>query len=140
MAMIAMIFAESLSSAVTPVGVFPVWGVKILAISGTVMINSINCLGTIGGARTANALLVLKLLAIFSIAVTGIAVVMTGLHSHEPGSERFASDLDPHRQTMLNWDKAGEYITAIYGALFCYRGWESVSIINSYSHQVQNFC
>lgn len=140
MAMIAMIFAENVSSAVIPVGVLPVWGVKILAISGIVMITSINCLGAIAGARAANAFLVLKLLAISSIAITGIAVVMTGLHSHEPESEWFASDPDPHRQTMLNWDKAGEYITAIYGALFCYGGWESVSIICSHSHRVQNLC
>lgn len=98
------------------------------------MITSINCLGTIAGALAANAFLVLKLLAIFSIAVTGIVVVMTGLHSHEPESEWFASDPDPHRHTMLDRDKAGEYITAIYGGLFCYGGWESVSIIDSHSH------
>lgn len=140
MAMIAMIFAENLSSVVTPVGVLPVWGVKILAISGIVMITSINCLGTIAGARAANAFTVLKLLAIFSIAFTGIAVVMTGLHSREPESEWFARDPDPHRQTMLNWDKAGEYITAIYGALFCYGGWESVNVVISHAHRVQNLC
>lgn len=134
MAMVAMIFAENLCSAITPVGVLPVWGVKILAISGIVMITSINCLGTTAGAWAANAFLVLKLLAIFSIAVTGIVVVMTGLHSHEPESEWFASDPDPHRQTVLNRDKAGEYNTAIYGALFCYGGWESVSIIDSHFH------
>ena len=28
---------------------------------------------------------------------------------------------------MHAWTIAGEYITAIYGSLFCYGGWETVS-------------
>ena len=129
MAMIAMIFAENFISAAVPLGVLPVWEVKILAILGIAFITLINCLGTIAGARAANAFLILKLLAISSIAITGIFVGVTGRHSQEFKPEWFASDPDPHRQTMLNWAKAGEYITAIYGALFCYGGWESVSSI-----------
>ena len=140
MAMIAMIFADNLSSAAMPIGVLPGWGVKTLAILGLVWITVINCLGTIAGARAANVFLIWKLLAIFSIAVTGIVVGVTGLHPLEPKPEWFANDPDPHRQTMLDWAKAGEYITAVYGALFCYGGWESVSIIKSPSRQVQCMC
>ena len=140
MAMIAMIFAENSSSAAVPLGVLPVWEVKILAILGIAFITLINCLGTIAGARAANAFLILKILAISSIAVTGILVGVTGHHSHEFDPEWFASDPDPHRQTMLNWAKAGEYITAIYGALFCYGGWESVSPIKVRSHLVYISC
>ena len=140
MAMIAMIFAENLSSAAVPIGVLPMWEVKTFAILGVVAITFINCLGTIAGARAANAFLILKLLAIFSIAATGIVVGMTGLDPHEAEPEWFASDPDPHRQTMSDWAKAGEYITAIYGALFCYGGWESVGAIISSSHSVQVWC
>ena len=136
MAMIAMIFAENLSIAAVPVGVLPAWEVKTIAILGLMFITFINCLGTIAGARAANAFLILKLLAVVSIAATGIVVGMTGRHSHEPGPDWFASDPDPRRQTMLDWAKAGEYITAIYGALFCYGGWESVSIVWSSSNSL----
>ena len=140
MAMIAIIFAENFSSAAVPIGSLPVWEVKILAILGIALVTFINCLGTIAGARVANAFLVLKLLAISSIAVTGILAGLTGLHTHkfEPGW--FASDPNPQRQTILNWAKAGEYITAIYGALFCYGGWESVSPIKVRSHLVYISC
>ena len=140
MAMIAMIFAENFSSAAVPIGSLPAWEVKILAILGVSLIAFINCLGTIAGARVANAFLILKLLAISSIAVTGILVGVTGLYSHkfEPGW--FASDPNPQRQTMLSWTQAGEYITAIYGALFCYGGWESVSSIKVRFHLLHISC
>ena len=140
MAMIAMIFAENLSSAAMPIGVLPMWEVKTFAVLGIVAITFINCLGTIAGARAANAFLILKLLAIFSIAATGIVVGVTGLGSLKAEPKWFASDPDPHRQTMSDWGKAGEYITAIYGALFCYGGWESVGAIISSSHSVQVWC
>ncbi len=133
MAMIAMIFAENFSSAFVPIGVLPGWEVKTLAILGLVLVTFINCLGTIAGARAANAFLILKLLAIASIAITGIVAVVTGLHPRRTEPEWFASDLDPDRQTMENWAKAGEYVTAIYGALFCYGGWESVGFTRSLS-------
>ena len=136
MAMIAMIFADNLSIAAVPVGVPSLWEVKALAILGLVFITFINCLGTIAGARAANAFLILKLLAVFSISATGIFVGVTGRNSYRSEPEWFASDPDPHRQTMLNWAKAGEYITAIYGALFCYGGWESVSTTGSSSHSL----
>ena len=128
MAMIAMIFAENMGSAIVPTSILPVWEVKTLAIIGIVLITFINCLGTIAGARVANAFLILKLLAIFSIACTGITMGVMGFQNHESKPQWFASDPDPRRQTMVAWAKAGEYITAIYGALFCYGGWESVSI------------
>ena len=136
MAMIAIIFAENISIAVMPVSVSSVWEVKALALLGLVLITFINCLGTIAGARAANAFLILKLLAVFSISATGIFVGVTGHDSHRSEPEWFASDPDPHRQTILNWPKAGEYITAVYGALFCYGGWESVSTTESSSHSL----
>ena len=79
MAMIAMIFAENLSVVAMPVGVLSPWEVKSLAILGLALITFTNCLGTIAGARAANAFLILKLLALFSIAATGIIVGVTGL-------------------------------------------------------------
>ena len=75
-----------------------------------------------------NTNLILKLLAIFSLAVTGIVVGVTGLHLLEPKPEWFANDPDPHRQNhvglgegrrvhysylrrafLLRWTGVGEY-------------------------------
>ena len=136
MAMIAMIFAENFSSAIVPIGLLRAWEIKILAILGIMLVTFINCLGTIAGARVANAFLILKLIAISSIAITGVIVGVGGLRSHEPERGWFANDPDPHRQTMVMWAQAGEYITAIYGALWCYSGWESVSLIRFCSHSI----
>jgi hypothetical protein len=41
--------------------------------------------------------------------------------------EWFAKDPDPQRQGMGLWTMVGEFTTAVYGALFCYGGWETVS-------------
>lgn len=134
MAMIAMICAENISVAVKPASVSSGWEVKALALLGLVMITLINCLGTIAGARAANFFLVLKLLAVFSISAIGIFVRVTGRDSHRSEPERFRSDPDVYRQNVLNWAQGGEYTTAIYGALFCYGGWESVSTTESSSY------
>lgn len=131
MAMIAMIFAENLVSAFLSPSMTTTrnWEVKFVAIAGLLAITFINCLGTTTGARAANLFLVLKLLAISSIIVTGIVVGMMGFPHNPPEWELywFGKDPIPQRQTMGNWAKLGEYVTAIYGALFCYGGWESVS-------------
>ena len=130
MAMIAMIFAQNLGSAFVSDGVVSVWIVKSIAVLGISVITLINCLGTIAGARAANAFLVLKLLAISSIVVIGIAVGITRMRHGSEQSEPawFAEDPDPDRQSMSNWAKIGDHITAVYGALFCYGGWETVGL------------
>ena len=131
MAMIAMIFAENIGSAFTADGIVSGWQSKSIAILGLLSVTFINCSGTIAGARAANAFLVLKLLAITSIIAIGIAV---GFNFTGSGSRVavtwFAEDPDSERQNMQIGTKTGEYITAVYGALFCYGGWETVSLDN----------
>lgn len=129
LAMIAMIFAENIGSAFTADGILSEWQSKIIAILGLFFITFINCTGTIAGARAANAFLVLKLLAITSIVVLGLAVGTNVIG----GSSRiavtwFAEDPDPERRNMQIGTKTGEYITAVFGALFTYGGWETVSL------------
>ena len=128
MAMISMIFAENIGSAFTADGVVSEWQSKSIAILGLLSITFINCSGTIAGARAANGFLVLKLLAITSIIAIGLAV---GINITGSGSRVavtwFAKDLDSDRRNMQFGAKTGEYITAVYGALFCYGGWETVS-------------
>ena len=129
LAMIAMIFAGNIGSAFTANGILLEWESKSIAILGLFFITFVNCSGTIAGARAANAFLVLKLLAIASIIVIGLAV---GINVTGSGSRNavtwFAEDPDPDRQNMQIGTKTGEYITAVFGALFTYGGWETVSL------------
>ena len=131
MAMIAMIFSENIGSAFTADRTVSDWQSKSIAILGLFTVTFINCSGTIAGARAANAFLVLKLLAITSIIAIGLAV---GINATGSGSRIaitwFAEDPDPDRRNMQIRTKTGEYITAVYGALFCYGGWETVSLDN----------
>ena len=131
MAMISMIFAENIASAFTADRVVSEWQSKTIAILGLFSVTFINCSGTIAGARAANGFLVLKLLAITSIIAIGLAV---GINLTGSGSRIavnwFAEDPDSDRRNMPLGTKTGEYITAVYGALFCYGGWETVSLDN----------
>ena len=133
MAMISMIFAENVVRAG--------WGAtlkhdqpsllltKSIALLGLWSITLVNCFGSIAGARVANGFLVLKLSAILSIAVLGFVVFpWAGPDaSGDTSISWFGQDPDPERQHMGIWLRAGEAVTAVYGALFCYGGWESVS-------------
>ena len=129
LAMIAMIFAENIGSAFMADRILSEWQSKSIAILGLFLITFVNCSGTIAGARAANAFLVLKLLAITSIIVIGLAVGInvTGGDSRIAVTW-FAEDPDPDRQNMQIGTKTGEYITAVFGALFTYGGWETVSL------------
>ena len=84
MVITAVIFVENLSSSIMPIGILPVWNVKTCAIPGIELITFITCLGTIAEARRRggeDAFLILKLFAIFSIAVISILMDVTGFHS-----------------------------------------------------------
>ena len=129
-ALTAIIFAENLSMAIAFSDEKSLWQIKAVAIAGLFLITLINCSGRVAGARAANAFLLFKLLAISSIAITGITagIVRSRQKPHPSGSEWFGKDPNLIRQAMPVWAKVGEYITAIYGALFCYGGWETVSV------------
>lgn len=129
-ALTAMIFAENLSVAIMPTGVTSPWQIKVIAIAGLFLVTVINCSGRVAGARAANMFLLFKLLAISSIAIIGMtAGIIRSRQSSQPsGFEWFGKDPNPQRQTMSIWMIVGDYITAIYGALFCYGGWETVSM------------
>ena len=126
-ATIGIVFAENVAIAFASHGILPAWQLKVIAILAILFITLINCLGSIAGARAANAFLLLKLLTVSSIAIIGIGVGMSkfGHGSPRSGPPWFADD--PLRRDMGVWEKIGEYITAAFGALFCYGGWETVS-------------
>ena len=128
LAMISMIFADNIYGALGSNYNVAQWQVKSIAILGLSLVTLINCSGTIAGARVANAFLALKLLAISSIIVIGLVVY--GFHHpvRQPEAAWFGQDPDPQRRGMHSWMILGELVIAIYGALFCYGGWETVSL------------
>lgn len=107
------------------------WEMKIVAIFGLFMITFLNCMGNVTGAKAANSFLILKLSAVASIAIIGCVAGIMGIRQGTEQSKIawFAKDPDPNRQDMQSWAKAGEYITAVYGALFCYGGWDTVGFV-----------
>ena len=130
-ATISIVFAENLAIAFASNSMLPVWQLKAIAILAILFMTLINCLGSTAGARAANAFLLLKLLTISSIAAIGIGVGISriGHDFQQSQNEWFAEDPDPLRRSMAIWAKIGEYITAVFGALFCYGGWETVSTV-----------
>lgn len=128
-ALTAMIFAENLSAAVVSADGISPWQMKGVAIAGLGLITLVNCSGRVAGARAANTFLLLKLLAIYSIIFIGIVVgIVRSRRSSQPSEvEWFGKEPNLQRQTIPLWARVGDFITAIYGALFCYGGWETVS-------------
>ena len=127
-ATIGIVFAENVAIAFASHGILPAWQLKVIAILAILFITLINCLGSIAGARAANAFLLLKLLTISSIAIIGIGVGMSKFSHGSPRSRPNWFTEDPLRRNMGVWENIGEYITAAFGALFCYGGWETVSM------------
>jgi L-type amino acid transporter 6 len=126
-AMIAMVFSDHLCRTFLSAQQTSVLMTKAVALLGIAFITFINCLGAKTGALVANGFLFLKLFAVFSIAFLGIAVMIRGtgggVGPGKPGW--FAERTGLGHQSA--WLRIGEYVTALYGALFCYGGWETVS-------------
>lgn len=132
MAIISTVFADYLCRAFQPGEAAPVSLKMLVAFSGLTFITILNCLGAKTGARVANGFLVLKLFAIFSICFLGVIVVIkgTGGGVDRDNSGWFGNDTE--HQHSSPWTLVGSLVTGLYGALFCYGGWETVS---KYSHK-----
>jgi amino acid transporter len=114
---------------------------KAAALAVVWAVTAVNCLGLHTGAKVANGFLVLKLFAVFSIAVAGIVVgIRTGSHWSwfnaewiEPAQQREGSSAEKSMRhgggvgTTDIWALLGEYVTALLAALWVYGGWDSVS-------------
>ncbi|KAF4637314.1 hypothetical protein G7Y89_g770 [Cudoniella acicularis] len=133
-AVISTIFAEHLNSAVLPNSWTSVWVNKLVALIGITLITMVNCLGTNTGANAANGFLVLKLFGLFSIVAIGIFIGVSGKALSEtqptkPVTPETAFNTTPNAKLPGLWVTLGEYVTAFFGALFCYGGWETVGFV-----------
>jgi L-type amino acid transporter 6 len=130
MAMIAMIFSNYFAKSVCP----EAWASslfieKLFALTGVALITLINCLGIRTGARVANGFLVLKLLAVSLIALLGLVFTFKGQAKGPSvnGYGWFGTDNGSEGQS--GWASLGNYVTALFGVLFAYGGWDTVSTL-----------
>ncbi|KAI8625147.1 amino acid/polyamine transporter I [Xylariaceae sp. FL1651] len=132
-AVIATIFAEYLLSTLWwPSSDGPIlpWATKIVALSCVATLTVINCVGTTAGAKAANVFLLLKLCALGSIILIGLATYVFGDGEGVPASEAgwFGWDRATVTEPSI-WESLGSFSTAVFAALFCYGGWENIGFV-----------
>jgi L-type amino acid transporter 6 len=126
MAMIAIVFSDHFCRALLPGKWSSLLLSKLVALLGLAFITLINCLGARTGVLVANGFLVLKLFAVFSIALVGIGFATTGKGEGPSSSGHGWFGKDPRFDSWTTWAFVGNYVMALFGALFCYGGWETV--------------
>jgi L-type amino acid transporter 6 len=128
-AVIATIFADYLLKAIWPFEPTSPWTMKLVAVGCIAILTFINCLGATTGAKAANLFLLLKLSALGSIVVMGFVVYMFGYGDGVPASEAGWFGLDSTQIEWTWWQWLGNFTTALFGALFCYGGWETIGFV-----------
>lgn len=127
--MIATIFADYLTEAfVADQETLPPWVSKVVAASCIVIMTLVNCLGATAGAKAANLFLFLKMMALTIIIVLGCGVWAFGHGEGVPSSEYGWFGQVPEQREIGLWEWLGDFGTATFGALWCYAGWEMVSL------------
>lgn len=122
MAMVSVICVENLCRGLTPTASVPAFVVKAIAMSLFVVIVYINCKGSRMSAWVGNTFLALKLFTLVSVSLLGFGAFVF----HQPKmKQNIANDHIVSTEEGL-WSIAGSYVTALFGVLFCYGGWETV--------------
>jgi solute carrier family 7 (L-type amino acid transporter), member 6 len=126
-AIISKIFAEYFCRAVLGSNAASPIVIKLFALFGLVLITTLNCLGAKVGPNLAKGFFVMKVAAIISILALAIFSVSTGKAKGVVDSELgwFGTDHDAQRSSV--WSQTGSYVMALFDALYCYGGWETVS-------------
>jgi amino acid transporter len=100
---------------------------KAVALLCVWAVTFVNCLGATAGANAANLFLVLKLCALGAIIVLGSVTWVLGYGDGVPSTESGWFGNSPDQGEIPAWTWMGNFATALFGALFCYGGWETVS-------------
>jgi len=132
MAIIAIVFSDHLCHAVLSDDFVSAWASKGVAVSGISLVTVVNCIGAKTGPKAANVFLILKIIAVYSIILVGLATIIKGkaaaMNDEGFGWFQGSDVVDTPASGSGAWFWLGEYVTAFYGALFCFAGWESVSV------------
>jgi amino acid transporter len=126
MGIISIVFADYLCSSISPSAEPSPFVIKAVGLLGLGSITFVNCLGIKTGATAANGFLALKLFAVYSIIIFG-AILLINKNAEGVGSPKHGwwDNQSPDAIGSV-WSRLGRFVTAIYGALFCYGGWETV--------------
>jgi len=125
-ATIATILANYLVSALLPFESVPLLISKSVGALAIIIISTVNCSGAKAGPKVANGFLILKLLLVTSVITVGMfACGRNGKGVPSSQSGWFGADEDDNKASL--WTRFGNLATALFGALFCYGGWESVN-------------
>lgn len=127
-AIIATIFADYITRPFVNEPPASPWVLRVMALACVWGITFVNGRGATAGASVANKFLILKLSAVGIIALVGSFYFITGAGEGVPKSPTgwFGEPLD--QPPVDTWTWIGGFGTALFGALFCYGGWETVSI------------
>jgi amino acid transporter len=107
-------------------GTVPWWVTKAVGLFGITAIAFINCCGVVMGAKAANVFLFVKVILIFFIGVSGAIAAASGVGNGIAASNNGWLDVYPEARDQSTWDRIGNFVTALFGALFSYGGWETV--------------
>lgn len=129
MAMIAMIFSNYFAKSVcSDAWASSLFIEKLFALIGVALITFVNCLGIRTGARVANGFLVLKLFAVSSIVLLGLVFAFQGQAKGPSAGDHGWFGTDNGSKGQSGWVALGNYVTALFGVLFAYGGWDTVSM------------
>lgn len=141
LAILSIVFIESIFSAV---GIADQAGRiehKLLSILVLVVINGANSVSTKASTRLNNFFVVTKFISILGVVLAGVSVVIIGLS--DPNKDvggrdwltkpwfGFRNSVTPDGSVidwtkLSEWEMFGHYSTALYGALWAYSGWDKV--------------
>lgn len=100
---------------------------RLTALACVGVLTAVNCLGATSGAKAANVFLMLKLSALGGIILVGLFALVTGWRADGvPASETGWFGWSEEDREKPAWQLLGEFVTATFGAVFCYGGWETV--------------
>lgn len=107
-------------------GLSPLAG-RLTALACVGLLTAVNCLGATSGAKAANVFLMLKLSALGSIILMGLFALVTGWRADGvPASGTGWFGRAEGDREKPPWQLLGDFVTATFGAVFCYGGWETV--------------
>lgn len=126
MAIITGVFAQYFCRAMLGFADPPYLLIKIVGLAGLWLMTAVNCLGARTGANVANAFFLLKLCALSSIIFVGFGSWILSRRNETPIiMPQAVFSAQGEEESWFN--KVDNTVTAIFGALFCYGGWETVS-------------
>lgn len=127
-AIIATIFADYVTRPFVGEGSAGAWVLNGVALGCVALLTFVNGRGATAGASLANKFLVVKLSAVALIVLVGCSYLILGAGAGAPATGGWTAE-PPGQEPVDTWTMVGSYGAALFGALFCYGGWETVGFV-----------